>query len=144
MLCSDTKYKYSVDRCFLVGHNLEMYIRKVTQKNKKTGEVYITHRLVESYRNVEGKVRQQALLNLGSHFQIPKEQWKIVADRVEKIRNGQKRLFDIEIDLEKEAQRIAKLVTHKLSHPSLIDATLKKKEEVRRRFAEENVIALEE
>jgi transposase len=125
LFCSDKKYKPPIDGYFLVSHNLKMYIREVTQKNKKTGEVYSTCRLVESYRNAEGKVRQQVLLNLGSHFQIPKEQWKILADRVEEIRNGQKQLFNIEIGLEKEAQRISKLVTHRLSRPGLLETTCK-------------------
>ena len=63
-----------------------MYIRHVTQKNKKTGELYTTYRLVEAYRNAQGSVRQQVLLNLGCHFDVPKEQWKVLADRIEEIR----------------------------------------------------------
>lgn len=92
-----------------------MYIRIVTQKNKTTGEVYITHSLVESYRNAQGKVRQQVLLNLGACFDIPKEQWKLLADRIEEIRQHQRALFELEPSLEKEAQRIAKLVIQKFS-----------------------------
>lgn len=92
-----------------------MYIRQVIQKNKKTSTPYTTYRLVETYRNAQGKVRQEVLLNLGSHFSIPKEQWKLLADRVEEIRQGQGALFDIEILLEKEAQRIAKQVIQKAS-----------------------------
>ncbi len=92
-----------------------MYIRKSQQKHSKTGEVYTTYRLVESYRNTEGKVRQQTLLNLGSHFLFPQEEWKALADRVEEILCGQGRFFETDHALEKEAERIAKLVTKQLS-----------------------------
>ena len=92
-----------------------MYIRKSQQKHSKTGEVYTTYRLVESYRNAEGKVRQQTLLNLGSHFSFPQEEWKALADRVEEILCGQGRFFETDHALEKEAERIAKLVTKQLS-----------------------------
>jgi len=92
-----------------------MYIRKSQQKHAKTGQVYSTFRLVESYRNSEGKVRQQTLLNLGSHFSIPQAQWKALADRVEEIHRGQGQLFDLELALENEAERIAKLLTQQWS-----------------------------
>jgi transposase len=94
---------------------LRMYIRSVTRKNKKTGEVYTTYRLAESYRNAQGKVRQQALLNLKSDFAVPKENWALLANRVEDICKGQQSFFDLENSLEKEAHRIAKLIIQKLS-----------------------------
>lgn len=100
-----------------------MYIRESKQKHAKTDEVYSSYRLVESYRNAEGKVRQQTLLNLGSHFSVPKTQWKSLADRVEEIQRGQHTLFGLEHQLEKEAERIAKLLVKrsceqtKLIHP---------------------------
>lgn len=92
-----------------------MYIRLTTQKNKRNGETYATHRLVESYRNVQGNVRQETLLNLGSHFDIPKEHWKSLADRIEEIRQGQKSIIEMDPVIEKEAQRIAKLIIRKFS-----------------------------
>ena len=96
-----------------------MYIRSVTQKNKKTGEHYVSYRLVESFRNAHGKVRQQVLLNLKSNFSVPKENWALLANRVEEIRNGQQSLFVLEISLENEAQRIAKQAIKKSSLISL-------------------------
>ncbi len=90
-----------------------MYIRKVTQK--KTGKEYYTHRLVETYRNTEGKVRQRVLLNLGTHFLAPPEQWKSLADRIEEITNGQQILFPLDDALENEAQNIAKRVIHRVA-----------------------------
>jgi hypothetical protein len=102
-----------------------MYIRIVTQKNKATGEVYSTHSLVESYRNAQGKVRQHTLLNLGSHYEIPKEQWKLLANRIEEIRQGQKSFVLLESVLEKEAQRIAQLVIRKFSENVVFDKSKK-------------------
>lgn len=92
-----------------------MYIRKTSQLDKKTGKPYSTHRLIESYRNAQGQPRQEMLLNLGTHFLIPVEQWKSLTDRVEEILTGQAELlFGPETDeLEQEAQRIAKLVLAK-------------------------------
>jgi len=92
-----------------------MYIRGVTQTYKKTGKTYTTYRLVESYRNAKGKVRQQVLLNLGCHFPVAKAQWKILADRVKSICHGQQLLLPLDAKLEKEAHRIAKIVTRKFS-----------------------------
>lgn len=92
-----------------------MFIRATSQQDKKTGQSYTTHRLVESYRNHEGKARQRTLLNLGTHFDLPKNQWKNLADRIEEIGKGQASLFDNNPLIEKEAQRIAKLISRKFS-----------------------------
>ena len=90
-----------------------MFIRASSQTNKKTRHQYTTYRLVESYRNQSGKVRQRTLLNLGCNFSISKEQWKSLADRIEEICVGQASLFEIDNELEQEARRIAKLVIKK-------------------------------
>jgi transposase len=92
-----------------------MYIRKSQQKHAKTGQVYTTYRLVESYRNAEGSARQQTLLNLGSDFSFPQDQWKALSDRIEEIQRGQGGLFEQAHDLEKEAERITKLLTKQWS-----------------------------
>jgi hypothetical protein len=90
-----------------------MYIRKVSQKNKETGKEYSTHRLVESYRNADGKARQQVLLNLGANFEIPPEQWKQLADRIEEIISGQQSLLLPEEKIESLAQSISKRVVRR-------------------------------
>ena len=115
IICSGKKYIYRIDILLHTFTMLRMYIRIVTQKNKVTGEVYITHSLVESYRNAQGKVRQHTLLNLGTHFKVQKEQWKLLANRIEEIRQGQTSFVHLDSILEKEAQRIAKLVIQKFS-----------------------------
>jgi len=90
-----------------------MYIRKVTQINATTGKRYYTYRLVETYRNTEGKVRQRVLLNLGAHFDVSAEEWKMLADRVEEITRGQRSLIPHEGHVEEIAQSIAARVTTK-------------------------------
>ena len=90
-----------------------MFIRATSQRDKKTNREYTSHRLVESYRNQSGKVRQQTLLNLGADYDFPKEQWKPIADRVEEILSNQTSLFELEVQSEKEARRIAKIITKK-------------------------------
>ena len=92
-----------------------MYIRKVNQQNRQTGKQYHTYRLVETYRNIDGKVRQKVLLNLGTHFEVPQEKWKILADRIEDAIKGQQQLFTTDPDIEELAQSIAKRVAHRVS-----------------------------
>jgi len=94
-----------------------MYIRKVFQKNKETGAEYCTHRLAETYRNAESKVRQRVLLNLGANFPLPQEQWKLLADRIEEIIRGQITLFYPDTEIEDLAQSIAKRISHRVAIP---------------------------
>ena len=54
-----------------------MYIREYKTKNKKTKSVYVTHRLVEAYRD-GSKVRQRIIMHLGT-LDLPKAQLKELA-----------------------------------------------------------------
>jgi transposase len=85
-----------------------MYIRRTTIKSRRTGEPYYTYRLVESVR-LEGGVRQRTLLNLGRHFDVPRKQWGLLAQRIEQLLSQQNTLLAIELDpqLEAAAQRYA-------------------------------------
>ena len=49
-----------------------MFICRTQTRSRSSGQTYFTHRLVRSHR-VSCKVRQQTLLNLGSHFPIPRQ-----------------------------------------------------------------------
>ena len=83
-----------------------MFVRR-TQTRRTDGQTYYTHRLVNSER-IGSKVRQHTLLNLGGHFEIPREQWPLLCQRIDEIRNGQTPLLDeAPPALEEEAQRIA-------------------------------------
>ena len=83
-----------------------MYIRRTSVKSRRTGEPYFTYRLVESVR-IDGRVRQRTLLNLGRHFDVPREQWAPLAQRIEQLVGGQGELLPMELDAKWEgaAQR---------------------------------------
>ncbi len=90
-----------------------MYIRRTTIKSRRTGEPYYTYRLVESLRTADG-VRQRTLLNLGRHFDVPRERWALLAQRVEQLASGQQALGVVELAPGEEelAQRYAAQVVH--------------------------------
>ena len=85
-----------------------MYIRRTTIKSRTRGEPYFSHRLVESVRTEHG-VRQRTLLNLGRHFDVPREQWGALAQRIEHIVSAQRELVPADLDPQWEtlAQRFA-------------------------------------
>lgn len=88
-----------------------MYIRRTTIKSRKSGEPYYTYRLIESVR-VQDKVRQLTRLNLGRHFDTPRDQWAPLVQRIEQILKGQAELFpiDLEAQWEEAAQHYAALL----------------------------------
>jgi len=55
---------------------------------------------------------------LGKNFTIAQDEWKLLADRIEEIISGQRILFEYDRHIEKEAQKIAKLVVHRASNLS--------------------------
>ena len=83
-----------------------MYVRKVTHTDKKNRQGYHTFKLVESVRTERGP-RQRAMLNLGSEFALPEEQWKDLANRIEEILTGQSPLFIYSAEVEDLACRYA-------------------------------------
>lgn len=97
-----------------------MYIRQ-TKTRVKAGEAYYTYRLVESVR--EGnKVRQQTLLNLGSNFNLHRDLWVDLCNRIKQIVSGQNSLFECSDEIEKLAydyatQLIAKKPHHHTTEP---------------------------
>jgi hypothetical protein len=74
-----------------------MYLRRTTIKSRRNGEPYYTYRLVESIRAGKG-VRQRTLLNLGRHFEVPREQWQPLAQRIEQLVSAQEDLLPIQLD----------------------------------------------
>ena len=70
-----------------------MFIRRTQTRNRASGEPYITHRLVHSVR-VSGTVKQTTLLNLGSHFDLPQDEWPALAQRIDELLRGQASLLD--------------------------------------------------
>ncbi len=85
-----------------------MFIRRTMIKSRNNAEPYTTYRLVESER-VKGRMKQHILLNLGRHFEIPRQQWRCLASRIEQLLGGQATFLSIELpsELERLAQRYA-------------------------------------
>lgn len=98
-----------------------MFITKTTtQKYLQTGKVYTTYRLLRTYRNSAGVAKKETLLNLGSNFTIPENNWRLLCDRIEQLQ-GTAALFELELptELELEAQRIAKILSTRDSEKSV-------------------------
>ena len=70
-----------------------MFIRRTQTRSRTAGEPYATCRLVQSTR-VGGAVKQTTLLNLGSHFDLPQNQWPALAQHIDALLHGQASLVD--------------------------------------------------
>lgn len=91
-----------------------MYIKKVRHKNKKNGIEYYTYKIIESIRTEQGP-RTKDILNLGTKFELPQEQWKELANRIEEIVTGQERLFEHPAEVEKLAGKYATKIIRRQS-----------------------------
>lgn len=100
-----------------------MFIRRTKTRVTERGESYYSYRLVDTSR-VGGQVRQRTLLNLGSGFAVPPEQWKTLTQRIEQIVLGQHDLLPTptppELELEREAQQIAASLLSKYADSTLL------------------------
>ncbi len=93
-----------------------MYI-KAAKTHSKGGEPAYSYRLVKSER-VGGKVRQVALLNLGTGFSVPKERWREFCHVLEMKMAGQQSMLEIDPELDATAGPIArKLRSRSLEKP---------------------------
>ena len=70
-----------------------VFIRRTQTRNRISGEPYTTHRLVETCR-VGANVKQTTLLNLGSHFDLPQQQWPALARHIDELLRAQQPLWD--------------------------------------------------
>ena len=73
-----------------------MFIRRTQTRNRLGGQPYSTFRLVETSR-VGSAVKQTTLLNLGSHFDLPQDQWPALARHIDELLRGQQPLFDAKL-----------------------------------------------
>ena len=85
-----------------------MYIRRSLTRTTADGTRYYSFRLCHGER-IDGKVRQETLLNLGAHFSLDKRYWRALCDRIEALLKGQLELVPMGVPavVEQEAQRIA-------------------------------------
>jgi transposase len=74
-----------------------MFIRETETKNKKTMNVYKSHKLVENYRTEKG-VRQRVIMSLGS-LSLPKNRWKELAALLEARISGQNTFLEEDNEL---------------------------------------------
>ena len=119
-----------------------MYIRRVSTRNKVTGESYFTHRLVRTER-VGNRVRQITLLNLGRHFAVAQQRWSLLRARIEEIHSGQAGLLSLAPDLENLAQIYAAQLLLRQGQSVEPDAAGKNVSATRRCFIEIDVDSLE-
>ncbi len=95
-----------------------MYIRRTTIKSRKDGGQYYTYRLVRSER-VGRKVRQRTLLNLGTSFDLPREQWPELVSRIQNVMDGQIEIVKIPQAIEELAQNYAaQIIQSRTDHKS--------------------------
>lgn len=88
-----------------------MFIREIIKKNPGYSKPFIYHRLIESVRTPRGP-RQRILLNLGS-LDIPREEWKMLANRIEEIVTGQESFMVLSSHIETLAQHYARMLQQK-------------------------------
>ena len=89
-----------------------MFIHECKTKNKKTGEVYVQHKLLESYRTENGP-RQRIIMGLGT-LTIPRSERKLLAHFLECELRGQTVLPEVyDKNLESLAHNL--ISTNKLS-----------------------------
>ena len=89
-----------------------MFIREIKKKNPSSPKVFISHRLIESVRTPRGP-RQRVVINLGQ-LDLPKENWKELANRIEDLLSGYERsTVPIAADIEALARHYTKQILRK-------------------------------
>jgi len=88
-----------------------MFIVTVKKKNKGSPTVFEYQHLVESIRTVNGP-RQRFLLALGK-LELPKEEWPLLAKRINDVVHGQEHLFCDKPEIERLANQYAQALLRK-------------------------------
>jgi len=96
-----------------------MFIREYVTNNKKTGNRYVTHRLVESIKTEKGP-RQRIVMHLGT-LSLPRSEWRKLAALLESRLAGQISLF------EEEFPAIAEAADHAFEHYKFVQARRKER-----------------
>jgi len=88
-----------------------MFIREITKKNPGSPKTFVYHRLMDSVRTPRGP-RQRILLNLGQ-LDLPRSDWKALANRIEEVLLGQESFVTPGPHIESLAQHYAQLLRRK-------------------------------
>jgi len=105
-----------------------MFIREYKQTNKKTGEVYIKHKLVDSVRTDKGP-RQRVIMPLGT-LTVARIDWKRLAHALECRITGQQSLLQAhDADLERLALKLVSNNDLSRSLEALNEAQLQQQDE---------------
>ena len=88
-----------------------VFIRKTQTKAGKK-DPYFTYRLVQNVRDGQ-RIRQQTLLNLGTHFEIEKSDWTLLCSRILQLLKKDSPLFALQCSETVEAK--AKYLVEKLT-----------------------------
>ena len=102
-----------------------IFIREYKTLNKKNGETYIKHRLVESIRTDNGP-RQRVIMNLGQ-LTLPKSEWKKLAHALESNLSNQETLLTA-IDKDVETLALKLISNNQLSESIKEESDAKEKE----------------
>jgi len=90
---------------------MAMFIKEIVKRNPGYDKPFVYHRLVESVRTPRGP-RHRILLNLGT-LDIPREEWKLLANRIEEILTRQQSLFAVPPHIETLASHYAGMLRQK-------------------------------
>jgi transposase len=94
-----------------------MFIRCTKTSSRKSGEAYMTYRLVETFREGPSKaVKQRTILNLGAHFDVAKEDWATLAARIDEGVHGREGFLALSSELEAVAQRYVAEILARTGH----------------------------
>ncbi len=88
-----------------------MFIKEIIKHNPGYEKAFVSHRLMESYRTPRGP-RQRKIIDLG-HLELPKDDWKILADRIEELLYGQQTFNTPADHIEKLARHYAQIIQQK-------------------------------
>ncbi|MEI9479382.1 MAG: IS1634 family transposase [Deltaproteobacteria bacterium] len=88
-----------------------MFIKEIDKRNSTSDKTFVYHRLMEAVRTPRGP-RQHIVINLG-RLDIPKEDWKTLANRIEEILSGQVSFLSPAPHIESLAQHYAGLLRQK-------------------------------
>ena len=88
-----------------------MFVKEITKHNRGYAKTFVSHRLMEAYRTPRGP-RQRKILDLGQ-LDLPRDDWKSLADRIEELLSGQQSFATPADQVETLAQHYARLIREK-------------------------------